>query len=255
MIPRGFPPRSPAHARAVSKPPLTTLRSFEPRAVLGQVRLNYCTKLWYPGYIFEPAEQFEFEPRFRHVPGRFILIRKDQLNRPDKVRRVKPTVNFLAQPIKPTPGNFGEQIVRFGRSLPVYQWTTPARMTNVDGQLELSRVMSEPPDRGEKIMRTLEGSVIECLDGSPVRMIRVVQQGTGTECEQVARPDDDAERIAVYIVLLPRHLLVIITVKAGNDPHRESPDECLPLLGTSAQISGRRQCRASRAVASSESVS
>ena len=98
---------------------------------------------------------------------------------------MQPTVDFLAQPIKPTSGNFSEQIVRLDRSLPVYQWTTPARMTNVEGQLELSRVMSEPPDRGKKIMRTLEGSVIECLDGSPVRMIRVVQQGT--ECEQVAR--------------------------------------------------------------------
>ena len=88
--------------------------------------------------------------------------------------------------------------------------------------------MPDPPDRGKNVMRSLEGSVIESLDRSPVRMSRVVQQGTGAEREQVTFPDDDAERIAIHIVLLPRHLIVIVTVKPGKDQHRESPGRVSP---------------------------
>ena len=131
LIPHGSPKIQPSprcHQYA-----LHDLTPFEPRAGLGQVRLSYCTKLWFPGYVFEPVEQIERELRFRHVPGRFILVRKDQLNRPDKVRRVQPTVDFPAQPIEPPPRNFDERILRFDRRLQVYQWTIPARMKNVAG--------------------------------------------------------------------------------------------------------------------------
>ena len=195
--------------------------SFEPRAVFVQILLNCCTPLWPPGHIFEPTDQSDREFRFRHVSSRFILVRKSQLNPPDKVRQVHPTLDFLAQPTKPTPGNFAQRIVGSDRTPRVYQWTTPTRMTNFNKQLELPRVVPEPPNGSKKIMRTLESSVIESIDIAPVRMISVGEQSTRTECENIARPDDDAQSNAIHVALLQRRLSVVITVKVDTYQHGE----------------------------------
>jgi len=58
-------------------------------------------------------------------------------------------------------------------------------------------------------MRGLHRSVIEIDDCSPIRMTCIVQHDASKAYVPDARRYDDCKRMAIHIVLFPRHLVVI----------------------------------------------
>ncbi|MEQ9246822.1 MAG: hypothetical protein RLO21_12610, partial [Nitratireductor sp.] len=91
-------------------------------------------------------------------------------------------------------------------------------------QLLLTLVMSETPCSSKKVVRVLQGAMIELAHRAETLWCLCVEHCLGKAGQTVAGIDNDGERLTVNLVLLKRDLGIVVAVKARPDNHDAPSD-------------------------------